>query len=107
MLSTRTTPPATWNTEARHCVSSLALFLDRHIKNAKAAKAAKRGLHTDFFALRALCVQRERRGPLVNPPARKGFGTRVLDTMIRGQLKGEMRVDWRPEGLVCEITLPT
>lgn len=50
---------------------------------------------------------REEGGPLVTPPARKGFGTRVLDTMIRGQLKGEMRLDWRPEGLVCEITLPT
>jgi PAS domain S-box-containing protein len=46
-------------------------------------------------------------GPLVYPPTRNGFGTRVLDTMIRGQLKGEMRVDWRPEGFVCEITLPT
>jgi PAS domain S-box-containing protein len=49
----------------------------------------------------------EARGPIVHPPTRRGFGTRVLDTMIRGQLKGEMRVDWRPEGLVCEITLPT
>jgi PAS domain S-box-containing protein len=46
-------------------------------------------------------------GPPVKPPIRRGFGTRVLDTMIRGQLKGEMRVDWRAEGLVCEITLPT
>jgi hypothetical protein len=26
--------------------------------------------------------------------------------MIQGQLKGEMRFDWRPEGLACEITLP-
>jgi two-component sensor histidine kinase len=46
-------------------------------------------------------------GPLVHPPTRRGFGTRVLDNMIHGQLKGEMHVDWRPEGLVCEITLPT
>jgi hypothetical protein len=27
--------------------------------------------------------------------------------MIRGQLKGEMRFDWRAEGLACEIALPT
>jgi PAS domain S-box-containing protein len=46
-------------------------------------------------------------GPLVTPPTCRGFGTRVMDTMIRGQLKGEMRIDWHPEGLVCEITLPT
>jgi PAS domain S-box-containing protein len=43
-------------------------------------------------------------GPTVKPPTRKGFGTRVMERMI-GQLKGETRFDWRPEGLVCEITL--
>ena len=46
-------------------------------------------------------------GPPVKPPMRHGFGTRVMDSMIRGQLKGEMRFDWRAEGLVCEIALPT
>jgi hypothetical protein len=30
-----------------------------------------------------------------------------MDIMIRGQLKGEMRFDWRPEGLACEIAIPT
>jgi PAS domain S-box-containing protein len=44
-------------------------------------------------------------GPLVKPPTRRGFGTRVMEGMIRGQLKGEMRFDWRAEGLVCEIAL--
>ncbi|MGA7325586.1 MAG: HWE histidine kinase domain-containing protein [Rhodomicrobium sp.] len=42
-------------------------------------------------------------GPPVKPPTRQGFGTRVLDQAIRDQLSGEMRFDWRPEGLVCEI----
>lgn len=45
-------------------------------------------------------------GPPVKPPAHQGFGTRVIDRMIRGQLKGEARFDWRAEGLRCEITLP-
>ena len=45
-------------------------------------------------------------GPLVKPPTRTGFGTRVMRGMIRGQLKGAMRFDWRAEGLACEITLP-
>ena len=44
-------------------------------------------------------------GPRGKPPTRQGFGTRVMDSMIRGQLKGEMHFDWRPEGLVCEIVL--
>jgi PAS domain S-box-containing protein len=46
-------------------------------------------------------------GPAVKPPTRRGFGTRVMESMIRGQLKGGMSFDWRREGLVCEITLPT
>jgi PAS domain S-box-containing protein len=44
-------------------------------------------------------------GPPVTAPTRRGFGTRVMDSMIRGQLNGEMRFDWRAEGLACEITL--
>ena len=43
-------------------------------------------------------------GPTVEPPARRGFGGRVIEQMI-AQLKGESRFDWRAEGLVCEITL--
>jgi two-component sensor histidine kinase len=40
----------------------------------------------------------------VQTPKRQGFGSRVIERMI-GQLKGKTRFDWRPEGLVCEITL--
>jgi two-component sensor histidine kinase len=45
-------------------------------------------------------------GPPARPPTRKGFGTRVIERMIHGQLKGEMRFDWPAEGLACEIALP-
>jgi two-component sensor histidine kinase len=48
----------------------------------------------------------ETEGPHARPPMRQGFGARMMEGMIRGQLKGEMRFDWRPEGLACEITLP-
>jgi PAS domain S-box-containing protein len=43
-------------------------------------------------------------GPLVMAPTRHGFGTRVMGGMIRG-LNGEMRLDWRAEGLACEIAV--
>jgi PAS domain S-box-containing protein len=45
-------------------------------------------------------------GPPVNPPTRKGFGTHVMEAMIRGHVGGEVRLDWRAEGLACEIVLP-
>jgi two-component sensor histidine kinase len=41
----------------------------------------------------------------VQMPTERGFGTRITEIMI-GQIKGKMSLDWRPEGLVCEITLP-
>jgi two-component sensor histidine kinase len=46
-------------------------------------------------------------GPPVNPPTRKGFGTHVMEAMIRGHVGGDVRLDWHTEGLVCEIALPT
>jgi two-component sensor histidine kinase len=45
-------------------------------------------------------------GPPVNPPTRKGFGTHVMETMIRDGVRGEVRLDWRAEGLACEVTIP-
>ena len=45
-------------------------------------------------------------GPPVTEPTRQGFGGRVIDRMI-GDLKGKMRFDWHPDGLVCEISLQT
>jgi PAS domain S-box-containing protein len=44
-------------------------------------------------------------GPPVQVPKHKGFGSRVIERMIK-QLKGKTHFDWRGEGLVCEITLP-
>src|SRR5258708_30008996 len=43
-------------------------------------------------------------GPTVTPPTHRGFGTRVMENMI-GQLKGEVRFDWRDQGRTCEIVL--
>ncbi len=44
-------------------------------------------------------------GPTIVPPTHRGFGTRIVESTI-GQLKGEVRFDWRDQGLVCEIVLP-
>jgi PAS domain S-box-containing protein len=44
-------------------------------------------------------------GPPVKPPTRSGFGTHVMDAMIRGQVGGDVRLDWRAEGLACEIVV--
>jgi PAS domain S-box-containing protein len=46
-------------------------------------------------------------GPPVHPPTRKGFGTHVMEAMIQGHVGGDVRLDWRAEGLACEIIIPT
>jgi uncharacterized protein DUF4158 len=46
-------------------------------------------------------------GPAVaGPPGRRGFGTRVPDATVRGQLEGALSLDWRATGLVCEMEVP-
>jgi PAS domain S-box-containing protein len=43
-------------------------------------------------------------GPSTKPPTHQGFGTRVMKSIISG--KGHMRLEWREDGLVCEIAIP-
>jgi PAS domain S-box-containing protein len=45
-------------------------------------------------------------GPRLVAPTRRGFGTQLMEAMIRDQLQGEIRFDWRPQGLLCEIAVP-
>lgn len=45
-------------------------------------------------------------GPSVKTPERRGFGTDVIERAVRYQLKGEIRQQWLPEGLICEVSLP-
>jgi PAS domain S-box-containing protein len=48
----------------------------------------------------------ETSGPLVRKPEVRGFGTRSLMASIESQLGGEVTFDWRPEGLVCRLSVP-
>lgn len=46
---------------------------------------------------------RERGGPAVPPPTRRGFGTRLIERGLASELKGQVRLDYAPEGLVCTL----
>lgn len=46
-------------------------------------------------------------GPAVGLLTRQGFGARVMERIIQGQLNGELKFDWSEEGLACEITIGT
>lgn len=45
-------------------------------------------------------------GPPVTPPTRQGLGAAMLARALAGGLNGETIMDWRPEGLVCDLRLP-
>ena len=45
-------------------------------------------------------------GPRVEKPASRGFGTRSVIASIESQLGGKAEFDWRPEGLVCRLSVP-
>ncbi len=44
--------------------------------------------------------------PPKGPPAKRGFGSRVLDGTLRKQLGGAVSMAWDEGGLVCEIEVP-
>ncbi|WP_198384624.1 PAS domain S-box protein [Roseomonas sp. KE2513] len=49
----------------------------------------------------------ERGGPPVTaPPSRRGFGSRVLEGTVRGQLDGTLVLLWDAAGLVCDMDVP-
>jgi PAS domain S-box-containing protein len=45
-------------------------------------------------------------GPLVQEPTSRGFGTRSVIASIESQLGGQAEFDWRPEGLLCRLSVP-
>ena len=49
---------------------------------------------------------RESGGPPVRPPERRGFGTRIIEAALPGELAGTVSLDYRAEGLRCAIDAP-
>lgn len=51
-------------------------------------------------------VWRERGGPPVRPPERRGFGSTLLERTMMSEANGEFVLDFAPEGVVCRMRLP-
>ena len=48
----------------------------------------------------------ERGGPPVSPPARLGFGTRLIERALSGTLGSKVAVAYEPLGVRCVFTTP-
>lgn len=56
---------------------------------------------------RWLCLHwREKDGPPVTMPKRKGFGSRVIEQGLAHELAGKIALDYLPRGIVCTIFVP-
>ena len=49
---------------------------------------------------------KERDGPPVIPPTRRGFGSRLIERSLQGQLGGDATLDYAGDGVRCHIRLP-
>ncbi len=49
---------------------------------------------------------REAEGPPVEPPARKGFGSTLIEDVFTAQLGGTATLEFLPSGLVCTLECP-
>lgn len=45
-------------------------------------------------------------GPAVKIPKIRGFGSRLIVTSVERQLNGKVAMNWLPDGLYCEVTIP-
>ncbi|WP_162937741.1 PAS domain S-box protein [Indioceanicola profundi] len=94
--------------------SALALGLALHELATNAAKygalSTTAGRVTVRWALTPMggidLVWEEAGGPLVAPPTRQGFGTMLVERSLAYELGGEAKLDFRPGGLVCRVSIP-
>jgi two-component sensor histidine kinase/CheY-like chemotaxis protein len=45
-------------------------------------------------------------GPKVTRPSMQGFGTKLVEASIQGQLYGRVSYGWHPSGMQCELEVP-
>jgi PAS domain S-box-containing protein len=99
---------------------AVALGMAIHELTTNAAKYGALSVYGGKVAVRwAVTIEAARRtlkihwvengGPPVTPPARQGFGTRLLDYVLPGQIQARTRIDYRPQGVRvrCFVPLPT
>ena len=49
---------------------------------------------------------KESGGPSVFPPARKGFGSRLIERSLAAEVGGEAQIHYKPTGIICTFDAP-
>lgn len=94
---------------SRAAAINLALVVNELATNAikyGALSSPAGTIHLDWSAVEGGVLSlrwRETGGPLIQAPARSGFGTRMIKACVHG--KGSANFDFDPDGLRCEISM--
>ena len=56
--------------------------------------------------IRLILHWKEKGGPPVTPPSRKGFGSQVIERGLAHELEGTVHLDYRADGVICTIDIP-
>lgn len=92
--------------------SALALTLALHELSTNAVKYGALSCpegHVDISWKASVSPRRlefrweEKDGPPVGSPKRKGFGTRMIERVLGGQMPGQVSLTFAPSGVVCSI----
>jgi two-component sensor histidine kinase len=73
---------------------------------ALSADAGRVALHWTTGDGRFRLRWQESGGPAVTPPSRIGFGSRMIERGLSAEFEGEVKIDYRPDGVVCTIDAP-
>jgi two-component sensor histidine kinase len=60
------------------------------------------GVAPDYFRL----IWQERDGPTVTPPKRKGFGSFVMEQMIKREIDATVKISFASDGIVWTLNMP-
>ncbi len=63
-------------------------------------------LNDEGASTRLHLIWEETEGPPVRKPARRGFGTRLIERSLAEDLDGEVRIEFAPTGVVCSVDAP-
>ncbi|MFZ5729847.1 MAG: sensor histidine kinase [Pseudomonadota bacterium] len=62
-------------------------------------------LHDDGSRPRLELSWTEEGGPTVTPPQRQGFGSRLIERSLKGDIDGQADLDFAPQGLRCRLSV--
>ena len=89
---------------------AMAMALQELATNA--AKYGALSLHSGLLGIswrledsRLALRWQESHGPVVAPPLRRGFGSRLIERNLAAELGGEVIIDFAPAGVVCDIAV--